>query len=111
MSENYGVTNYGINRYGMSINYVPITIGVDDGTPYEEIYPTVGDFVTAWTGNTVNNSVLYFSDVNDYVEDDDPSLNPINQDPVYWVQTKTLSDIPVYNYRPSTMKLSLAMEL
>ncbi len=97
------------NRWGMDIDYVPVTIGADDGTPYEEIYATVAEFVTAWTGNTVNNVVLYFSDPNDYVEDDDPSLNPINQDETYYLNTYT-KGVFRPNFR-NNLSLNLALEL
>ncbi len=74
------------NRWGMNIDYVPVTIGADDGTPYELIFATLAEFKLTW-GTMDNNYIIHFSDIEDYVRPNDPLLAPWNESSVYYIQT------------------------
>ncbi len=79
-------SEWGNNRWGMDIDHVPVTIGADDGTPYELIFATLADFKSTW-GTMDQNYVIHFSDPLEWVHATDPVLSPFNTDPVYYVKT------------------------
>ncbi len=73
----------------MNIDYVPVTIGADDGTHYELIFATLADFKSTW-GTMDQNYVIHFSDPLEWVHATDPQLAPFNTDPVYYVKTEVI---------------------
>ncbi len=109
---NYGSENYGLTRYGMNIDYVPVTIGADDGTPYELIFATLDAFKATW-GTMDQNYVIHFSDPLNYVSANDPQLAPYNESLVYYVKTTgaPAGDSTVYLLTPRSMNYSLSMGL